>query len=105
MTLDALNTVETMDVGVSLVLELGPVEVSSELETLTLLAKAVLCRFSKVLGDIGSIPMGMSVLMGNKFNRLNTPHDFWTARQRLLYRELFIYRMGFIIDILLGTQL
>lgn len=64
MTLDALNTVETVDVGVSLVLELGPVEVSSELVALILLAEAVLGRFTKVFGDVCSIPMGMSVLMG-----------------------------------------
>lgn len=104
MTLDALNTVETVDVSVSLVFELGPVKVSSKLVALTLLAEAVLGRFPKVFGDVGSVPMGMSAVFRERLHRLNIPHDFWLARRRL-YHELLIYRTGFTKDILLGTQL
>lgn len=103
MTRDALNTVETVDVSVSLVFELGPVKVSSKLVALTLLAEAVLGRFPKVFGDVGSVPTGMSAVR-ERLHRLNIPHDFWLARRRL-HHELFIYRTGFTKDILLGTQL
>lgn len=68
MTLDALNTVETVDVSVSLVFELSPVKVSSKLVALTLLAEAVLGRFTKVFGDVGSVPMGMSAVLRERLS-------------------------------------